>query len=340
MTTEETEGERLVAAEMARQHRDAAASVAANGEMAARVAASVRRTGRLALLGMGGSHWVDRTAMFAYRDLGIEVQAEVVSEVLSVPLPGGPRTVVVASQSGGSGEIGVFLDTPPRGEERFGLTLNPDGALARRLPSLLGAGGVEVAYAATRSILVSQALHVAVLAALGADVDAALLALERPANQVGPDLGEVRARFVSADAVILSGRRELQGVAESCALFAMELARLPVLALEGGQFRHGPMEVLGPKVGTVILRPPGPAGASAAALAAAVREAGGPTVVFDLSGASPVPDCVTIPLPEVQGMAAAITALPQVQAFLVGIAAARVPGMGTPLRSSKVTTTL
>ena len=48
---------------------------------------------------------------------------------------------------------------------------------------------------------------------------------------------------------VLSGRGMLHGVAEAAALNLMELARVPVLAQEGGQLRHGPMEILGRRLG-------------------------------------------------------------------------------------------
>ena len=47
--------------EMSKQHRDALDSYKANGEVAAKIAASVKRTRRLILLGMGGSQAVNRT---------------------------------------------------------------------------------------------------------------------------------------------------------------------------------------------------------------------------------------------------------------------------------------
>ena len=96
----------MIRAEMARQHEDARASFAAARPAARAIAASIARTGRLTLLAMGGSHWVNRAAATLYRAIGIEVACEVLSEVLITPLPNLPRTVLVTSQSGNSGELG------------------------------------------------------------------------------------------------------------------------------------------------------------------------------------------------------------------------------------------
>ncbi|MFT4134091.1 MAG: hypothetical protein QM760_23190 [Nibricoccus sp.] len=327
----------MIEAEMARQHADALASFHGAGPMAARLADSIRRTGRLTLAAMGGSHWVNRAAAVLYRRLGIEVETEVVSELLITPQPDRERTVLLVSQSGNSGEIVAFLERPAGRQERFGLTLDADSALGRCVPALVGVGGSEKAFAATRSLLVSHALHLAVLAALGLPPERALATLDAP---VRPDIGRALSALAACTSLILSGRAELQGVAESGALCVMELARLPALALEGGQLRHGPMEMLSPTSGIVLLRAAGPSAGLAPGLAAACRAAGSPVVVFDLSGEADIADAVTVRLPREGGMAAIFAVLPALQAFLVTFAAGRVEHVGEPLRSTKVTTEL
>lgn len=327
----------MIEAEMARQHADALASFHGAGPMAAEVAQSIRRTGRLTLAAMGGSHWVNRAAAVAYRRLGIEVETEVLSELLITPQPDRERTVVLVSQSGNSGEIVAFLDTPAGKQERFGLTLDPASALGRSVPALVGVGGPERAFAATRSLLVSHALHLGVLAALGLPPEPALAVLAAP---VRPDLAAALAVLAPSTCLILSGRAELQGVAESGTLCVMELARLPALGLEGGQLRHGPMEMLSAQSGIVLLRASGPSAGLATSLVAACRAAGSPVAVFDLSDEADIADAVTIRLPQEEGMAAIFAVLPALQAFLVRFAAQRVSQVGEPLRSTKVTTQL
>lgn len=324
-----------IRAEMARQHADARASFDDARSVAVDVARSIRRNGRLMLLGMGGSHWVNRTAAILLRRAGIEVAAEVLSEALLVPFPDRPRTVLLTSQSGGSGEILRYLDKPLGAEDRFGLTLDPASGLASRVKSLVGAGGPERAFAATRSVLVTHALHLAVLAALGIDAAEALAELDAPSM---PDVAPAFAALADAESYVLTGRTELQGVAESGALCIMELARRPALALEGGQLRHGPMEMLSPRTGIVLLRPAGPSATLAPDLVAACRAAGCPVVIFDVSGEAPIADAVSITLPRRDGMAAVFAVLPGLQNLLVELAAHKVADVGIPLRSTKVTT--
>jgi fructoselysine-6-P-deglycase FrlB-like protein len=331
------DGRAQIAAEMARQHNDAVASFAQNAELAAKIAASIRYTGCLLLLGMGGSHWVNRTAMFLYRHAGIEVQCEVLSEALHCPLPDKPRTVIITSQSGGSGEISHYLDLPRKNEERFGLTLNAGSILGRRVPSLIGAGGVEQAFAATRSILISQALHASVLCALGVPMAEALAVLNDPPTA---SINKAVSFLAKSPMIIFSGRSELQGVAENAALCLMELARMPTYALEGGQFRHGPMELIAHQTGVVLLRSPGLTASLTADLAQTCRDIGCPVVVFDVSGEAPIEGVENITLPRLTGFAATFAILPILQSLIVEIAALKVPALGVPLRSKKVTTAL
>lgn len=332
---EEPVGLAAIEAEMARQHADARASFEAARDVAARVARSIRRTGRLTLLGMGGSHWVNRSAAVLYRAAGLEASAEVLSEALIAPFPDRPRTVLLTSQSGRSGEVLRYLDKPLGAEDRFGLTLDAESPLATRLPALIGAGGAERAFAATRSILVSQALHLAVLDGLGVLSASALAVLSDPDDAPIADAVEALA---DAEAFVVTGRAELQGVAESGALCLMELARCPALGLEGGQLRHGPMEMLSPKVGVVLLRGPGPSAALAPSLAAACRAAGSPVVVFDLSGEARIPDTLSVVLPARGGMAGILSLLPVLLRLLVAVAGRKVERVGEPLRTTKVTT--
>jgi fructoselysine-6-P-deglycase FrlB-like protein len=65
----------LLESEMSRQHSDALTSFEHGRNIASRVAESLGRTGRLLLVGMGGSHHVNRTVEPAYRARGIDATA-------------------------------------------------------------------------------------------------------------------------------------------------------------------------------------------------------------------------------------------------------------------------
>jgi len=330
------EGLQLMRAEMARECADALATMDSNRAAAAAVAESVRRTGRLVLYAMGGSHYVNAVAAPLYRDSGIDAQALLASDALMAPLPDGPRTALIASQSGESGEIVELLALPAGAEERYGLTLNADSTLGTGTRgTLLAAGGPELAFAATRSIILTLALHAAVLEALGQPQDAlrAVFASAAPS-----EIGAADAALTHCDVVIFVGRHAMSGVAQSGALSMMELARVPTIGLEAGQFRHGPYEMLRPGLGVVMLRSHGPDGASIPPIAQSTVAAGCTTLVFDASGEAGLPGCVTVTLPRAAGLAAAVQMLLAFQPLNIAVACRRIgAGVGTPLRTSKVT---
>ncbi|MER9957585.1 SIS domain-containing protein [Mesorhizobium australicum] len=319
--------------EMARQHADARASFENNAAMAADVAASIGKTGRLLLLGMGGSHAVGRAVEPLYRALGIDALALPLSEQLGQPLPLADRTVLVTSQSGESAEVVRWFAQAGGSSDVFGLTLEGGSFLARNAPCLVGAGGTELAFAATRSLTVTLALHLALLAALGEDPAPALAMLEAPQDC---DIAQALAALGKVATIVTSGRR-LQGVAEALALGLTELSRLPCFSLEGGQLRHGPMEMLGPQIGVVLFRGADPTSELVTAMALSVVETGAPLVIFDASGQAPVAGAVTLTFKPAAGVAAILAMLPLAQRLMIAFADGRVDNAGTPVRTTKIT---
>lgn len=338
MRIDQTTGLAAIEREMARQQADARVSFAAAGAQAAEVAASIRRTGRLLLLGMGASHGLNRAVEPLYRAAGVDAVALPLSEQLDQPMPTQGRTVLVASQSGESAEVVRWLAGAHPVPDTFGLTMDGTSRLARSLPCLIGAGGVETAFAATRSTFVGLALHAAILSALGAEPADYLDALDTLDAEDAPDLTAAVQRLARVGSIVTSARR-LQGLAEILALGLTELSRLPCFALDCGQLRHGPMEMLGPGIGAVFLRGADPTGALVRGLAGAVAATGTPTVVLDASGDAAAEGAVTVRAGCHQGIAALAALLPLTQHLMIQVAASRVADVGTPVRSQKVTRT-
>jgi fructoselysine-6-P-deglycase FrlB-like protein len=322
-----------IESEMARQRDDALASFAGAEAMARRVADHVRRSGRLLLLGMGASHFAGRIVAPLYRGLGVDAIAVPVSEQLTAPLKTGDKTLILSSQSGESAEITRWLRENAERENIFGLTLDADASLARALPSLVAAGGAEIGFAATRSLTLTLALHLAVLAALGEDPAPALAALRSGADL---PVDSALQSFAAVRTVATSGRF-LQGLAEALALGLTELARIPAFSLEGGQLQHGPLEMLGPEVGLLFVRCDEAGAPLIASAASSASEAGSPVVLLDASGATPPAGAVTLAWPRAAGLAAVFSMLPTAQRLMLGFAAARVANVGTPRRSAKIT---
>lgn len=319
--------------EMSKQHADALDSYRSNTDTARKIAISLRRTGRLILLGMGGSQAVNRMAEPDYRAVGLKALAVSLSEQLYSPLPLGDATVLITSQSGESAEVHRLFEGFKPTADTFGLTMEETSALAKACPSLIGRGGSEKAFCATRSLLISLTLHQLVLGELGVDGAAAVAILEKPQD---PDITAAANHLKDCSAVVFSGRGQ-RGLAEAAALGAMELGRMPAYALEGGQMRHGPMEILGPKVGVVIFRADEAAAGLGDDLARQAVAAGSPTVLFDASGSASKAGALHVTVDRAQGLAASLALLPAAQRLVVELAAQRVPDVGTPVRSGKVT---
>lgn len=335
MLSETTKSTGLVAIEeeMARQNADALASFENASTMAATIAQSLRKTRQLLLLGMGGSHAVGRAVEPFYRSLGIDAIAVPLSEQLGHPLALHGKTILVTSQSGESAEVLRWFDEAGDLTDTFGLTLEEGSTLARTVPSLIGAGGTEKAFAATRSLTISFALHLAIIDALGENtVDALRILRSSDAAQVK----EAVSALSNVKAIVTSGRR-MQGVAEAIALGLTELSRIPCFSLEGGQLRHGPMEMLGPDVGVVLFRAKDGTSKFVSRMAISARDAGSPVVVFDASGEEPIKGVVMIDVGPANDIAAVFALLPAAQHFMLGFAGSRVGDLGTPVRSTKIT---
>jgi fructoselysine-6-P-deglycase FrlB-like protein len=330
-------GEGLLAIdrEMARQHDDALASYEAASGLAAQVAASMRQRKHVILLGMGGSHAVNRMAEVEYRALGLQAVAVSLSEQLYSPIDPVDSVVIVTSQSGESAEVHRMVASLNGHAAAYGMTLEGGSTLAKAMPSLVAAGGTEHAFAATRSLMVTLALHLGVLAALGLDAHPALGMLRtRPRL----DVVDAVKLLKPCRSVVFSGRA-LRGLAEAVALSTMELARMPAYALEGGQFRHGPLEMLGPDLGTVHFCADEPATSLVGGLARDTVAGGSPTLVFDTSGSEDVRGDLILRFPKASGLTAILSMLPTAQRLAIGIAGQRVSDVGVPLRTTKITRT-
>ncbi|WP_428929252.1 SIS domain-containing protein [Marinibacterium sp. SX1] len=326
-------GLQIIDAEMARQFPDAARTFADQAGAAAEAAAQIRRAGRLHLLGIGGSHWVNRLTEPFYRQAGIDATAHVISEYMRAPLPG-PAVRLLTSQSGASGEILRYLDLFTHGPF-VGLTLDGDSPLARRVPCLAGHGPAERSYAATRSVAITIAQHAAILQALGLALPGLADALARPAPL--PDTAAATDLLAGAGRAVFCARGALQGLADSLALTFMELARVPAMGLEAGMFRHGPFEMVDARTATIFLRGQGPEGDNLDALVRDLVDAGFRPIVLDVSGQPPLPGALGLAVPPATGLAGALRLLPLGQRMAVDAAARIVPDMGTPLRSTKIT---
>jgi fructoselysine-6-P-deglycase FrlB-like protein len=332
MISTKLSGLELMRLEMQRQIPDSLETLKSCAGDATMIAQNIRATGRLLMLGMGASHYANRICEPLYRALEIDAVAAPLSEAIYAPFPNQDRVTLLVSQSGASGEISKYLDLLGSPERQYGLTLEPQSPLAKGLPSLIAHGGTERGFAATRSLLLTLVMHASILEALGSNDDIRS-ALQSPIPNVDAALETVS----SSRTLIYSGRTHLQGLAEVCALHTAELARVPALALEGGQFKHGPLELLEPSFGVVFLRASGPTSSLTESLVQTCLRAGITPVVFDASGEHELSNTVTVPIAFHHGLSSVIAAMLPLQQFVIGFAQQRIEHVAEPRFSSKVT---
>ena len=309
----------------------------------ATLASEVRASGQLLLTGMGASLHAAEAIASLLRDQGVRAWALPTSELVHYGerLPVAPTLAI--SQSGDSAEIVRLVERARAGVH--GLTLNPDGRLAAR-GALVMPGGPERAFAATRSFtsIVAALMILADQLDAGVDPDGLPDALERAlVESEGSAAVDVLRAFHDADTLIFTGRGPLWGVASYAALLFMELARVPSVALEAAQLRHGPLEVGRPGVTVTALTALGPTAKLVVKLAKDAAETGARTVLIDSAEPATgsfreVGSAVTRwhvdTLREADAIAPLAVAC-QIVAFRLAEARGIVPGV--PLRSSKVT---
>lgn len=319
--------------ERARQRQDACASFAEALDQARDIAAAIRAANRLVLIGMGGSHFINRIVEPMYRASGVEASAHTASELIASPLPAGRRVAIVASQSGASSEVKAYLAGDSGAENRFGLTLERDSHMGRTVPCLVGVGGTERSYAAARSVLITLALHAAILDGLGQPQGQAMAWLTGSKDIPTVGLLEILSKAASFMVVVPA---KLRGVGESAGLTLMELSHLPALALEFGQFRHGPLEAVTERTGIILFQASAQDRQVGDEIRGYAKKAGAALVTLDLDGSEPssAGDHCTVPIGP--GIAREMAALLAAQGLAIDLAARIVPDVGEPRLGRKV----
>ncbi|MEJ2359703.1 MAG: hypothetical protein P8Y13_16720 [Deinococcales bacterium] len=300
------------------------------------LAADVRASGELLVTGMGASLHAGMILVELLREKGLRAWALPTSELLHYGEALAVRPLLLISQSGASVEIERML-----ARDRVGvhaLTLDAASPLGRFGAAVIP-GGPERAYAATRSFTTTLAALFALAGRMGVKVDVRGLSdTLAPALAPLEALDAARAALEGVDAVFVTGRGPLHGLAEYVALLFMELTRVPCAALEAAQFRHGPKEAAGGRLGVVALTAQGGPGDLVRRFAAELAEAGSPTVLLDAGGAPVTAGAmVSVGLPASDELAAMLPMAVVAQRLAVALAEARGITPGVPLRSEKVT---
>ena len=350
----------------AAMERAAAALVARADLLAdlADLAAARRRGSQIVLTGMGASAAACAAAATVLGVAGLLATPIETAELLHFRLPAlaTDGTLVIVSQSGASAELLRLLDVLASSPKRpfvVGITNGAANPLARRADlSFDTAAGAEAGpssgtFAAT---LVTLAGIVRVLVRVHRDgpradvvadgvaiatrvrqlAGAAARGLEAVLAAAPETAAALDAALAGREHRVILGRGTARAAADVGALTFKEAAAFGCEAQDPAAFRHGPMELAGPRLGVVIVALDPATAPFDAALGAEIAAAGGGLVLIGPTTAPP--GVTTVPIPGVDPLLAPALALAPLQllAHRLAVSAGRRPGV--LLHAAKVTT--
>ena len=301
------------------------------------------RFDRIVLTGMGASLFAQYPAFLRLAATGLPVWVIETSELLGAA--GGlvtPRSLVwITSQSGSSAEVAALLDRlAERRPVVLGVTNDTAGDLANRAHTVLEIHSGDEQTVGTRSYVNTLAAHeLATAVALGVDgsgdlhgIPAALATyLERWDEQI-----ETLSGAIGGPTIFLVGRGPSLAAVQTGALIIKEAAKVPVEGMSTPQFRHGPLEIVGPDVCVVHLAGEARDHGSNRKLRSDVQRAGGRSVWLGQDLAE-----TDAPLPEIaSGEALPIAEILPLQLLSVALAGKTGVEPGAFRHIQKVTRTL
>jgi glutamine---fructose-6-phosphate transaminase (isomerizing) len=247
-----------------------AAAAVARQESVLRGLAEAAAAGGVLLAGMGSSLDACAAAGAVLGAAGVPVSVLEAAELLHVrrALLGTARLVILVSQSGESPEVvqlaAAVADLSGSRPVTLGVVNGAGSPLAsaadlvldtavgpEACPSSTTFAGALVALAAVAGILRGMPPEAAVAAAHDEASKAATAASALLANPAALE-ARLAAWLGARRTVVLLGRGTGLAAAEMGALTLQEAAALPALAMPTAEFRHGPMEIVGPGVAVVL----------------------------------------------------------------------------------------
>ncbi len=333
----DTSGLDAILLEMRSQVGDTIETYRSQREEISELARAIREKGSILMLGMGASHAVNEMFSFQLRKAGYDAQAITASEFLYDPVPVTDQVILLTSQSGESVETVKCIDRFP-GKELFGITLSSESTLGRNTRAIVASGGVEKAYAGTRSVTLSLAIMAYTCAALGqffpGAVESAVSFEQLNTEQMKKAVSVLQEK----QHLVVTGRSIFSGLAHLFALGSQELSGVPNLCNETGQLRHGPLEVLDADTALVVFRQNGEEGQLAQSFVDIRVKSGCSLIVIDASGMAPLEGSVSIPCPAGNDLVAALSIMDTFQSLMIAYACGKNRYTGIPRYSSKITT--
>ena len=242
---------------------------------------------RIVLTGMGSSHYAGLPTWRRLVETGRAAWAVDAGRLLDTPGLITPETVVIAtSQSGASGELVELLSRSPRGSwgALVGIAADASSPLATRADLFVPLHSGDEATVSTKSYLNSLAVHRRLAAAfLGSppsDTDQEIAATATAIETLlSLDTTDLAVGVIAADRprIATIGWGDAATTALYAALIIKESSKVAVQGFDGGEFRHGPLELAGDGLTAIIF---GAAASTPAARLAADLLAVGSSVIL------------------------------------------------------------
>jgi len=303
---------------------------------------------RVVFTGMGSSFYAAYPALIYLLQHGIDAQTIEASELYyDYRLLLDKTTLLIAiSQSGRSIEIGKLVDEVSGKVPIIGVTNDPESPLAQQSNSqfLIYAGQESTVSTKTYTCTLA-ALHILARALVGSDSE--LDGLRYAADRIGENLPawsrQIDDLVVQTEPnrfLVFIGRGPSRATAMTGALITKETAKVPTEGIVGGQFGHGPREVIGAGITALIFAGAGPARNLNLTLVKDLGKTAGKAVLIDNQERT-IPNVISLDLnaKELDQWTLPLAEIIPIQLFAAQLAAARGLEAGKFFFGQKITTT-
>ncbi|HEY0388215.1 MAG TPA: SIS domain-containing protein [Gaiellales bacterium] len=276
-----------------------------------RLRESVESGGLIVFTGMGSSYDACYPVVTTLAGRGVDCwmldTAELLHFRMAALRPGG--LLVCVSQSGESAELVRLVEQLPQPRPILATVTNgPSNTLAHAADIPLDTGAGEEHGPSTMTF----AAALAVLDAVTGDPPVERAAREMERLLAEPDaLAERLAAWIDGRPTLaLVGRGSARAAAEMGALTLKEAARFPAESLQAAQFRHGPLELAGPRLAVMVIATEPRTRDLELGLARELGGAGAAVLVVSQDGEAP-DGCESVAVgPLEEGLAAAAATIP------------------------------
>lgn len=251
---------------------------------------------KLIFSGMGSSHFCAVGAGIYLKQHGVDNAVISTGELLYYEKEclTEDTLLVLISQSGESAETVRLLEKLPEHLTVVAVTNDENSRLAKRGQIVLPLHVRKEEAVTTRTYLASVCLTMLLAACLSGEETTAMLAallhaaevLEKTAAEQEKRMDELEPFLENCTAPAVMGRGYSLGSVQAGALFLREIVKIPAMAFDEAEFKHGPLEMAEPGFRAVIFAPSGPGAEMNIAMAESIVEKGGMAVLItDEAGA-------------------------------------------------------